>query len=267
MSSARVQTDPRITRRRQAVTRSKRRRMLLGTGVVAALGALVWAMFWSPLLHVRSFKVVGAERTEQAAVIDALALADEGKNLLLISPGELTSRLEELPWVARATVERVLPGTVKVRIVEREPAFILAIDAARWTIDSEGMVLAEGKAERGLPVLTGVEVGHVEPGDVLKTPEAEDALEAYSALPRGVRKRVASILAPTSELISFRLTEGPEIRYGAARQMNAKATVLRALLKRLKKEGRAPSYVDVRVPTSPAVAGDGHALEAAFGTN
>lgn len=267
MSSARVQTDPRITRRRQAVARSKRKRTLVGTGIVVALGAVVWAMFWSPLLHVRSFKVLGAERTEQTAVIDALGLAGQRRNLLLISTGELTARIEELPWVARATVERVLPGTVKVRVAEREPAFILAIDSARWTIDSDGTVLTVGKAERKLPVLTGVEVGHVEPGDVLKTPEATDALEAYSALPRAMRKRVVSIFAPTSELISFRMTEGPEIRYGAARQMSAKATVLKALLKRLKKEGRTPSYVDVRVPTSPAIAGDGHALEAAFGAN
>lgn len=262
MSAVRVQTDPRITRRRQAVTRSKRRRMLIGTGAIAVLGAIVWAMFGSPLLHVRAFRVVGAEQTSETEVVEALGLVGARENLLLISTGPLEARVEQLPWVARARVERILPGTVKVRIDERAPAFILTIGADKWTIDPEGNVLAEGPAESDLPVLKGVEVGNVEPGVTLQTPEAGDALAAYEALPRGVRKRVLGIFAPTQELISFKLQGGPEVRYGAARQMKAKGTVLKALLKRLKKERQTPSYVDVRVPTSPAISGDGRATDA-----
>lgn len=252
MSAVRVQTDPRITRRRQAVTRSKRKRMLVGAGILFGLCGLVWAMFWSPLLDVRTVKVLGADRTGAASVISATGVADGGENLLLLSTARIASRVQELPWVERATVERILPGTVRVRVAEREPAFILEIAAARWTIDANGNVLAVGKAKRGLPVLSGIEVGHVEPGVRLRTPESLDALRAYEALPLRIRKRVAGVFAPTQERITFSLSDGTEIRYGAARQMKAKGTVLKALLKRFRTDGHAPKYIDVRVPTSPA---------------
>lgn len=256
MTAVRVQTDPRIARRRQAVARSKRRRTLIGAAAIVIIAVVVWIMFWSPLLHVRAFKVVGTERTEEAAVVGAMGISGGGENLLLISTGALEERVERLPWVAHATVERILPGTVRVKVTEREPAFVVNIATGKWTIDREGNVLAVGRAERKLPVLSGIEVGRVEPGVTLRTPEAQDALRAYDRLPRVVRKRVVRITAPTQEAISFALADGMEIRYGGARQMKAKATVLKALLKRLKKESRSPSYVDVRVPTSPAISDD-----------
>lgn len=253
MSAVRVQTDPRITRRRQAVARSKRRRLLIGAGALTALALVLWTMFWSPLLAVRAVKVVGADRTGKAPVVEATEIVGTGENLLLVPARAVEGRVERLPWVADATVERILPSTVRVTVIEREPAFVLALDGGRWTIDDGGHVLAVGKAERGLPVLAGTEVGHVEPGVVLQTEEARGALEVYGALPAKIRKRVGKIFAPTPERISFKVKGGPEVRYGAARQMAAKATVLKALLKRLASDRRAASYIDVRVPTSPAI--------------
>lgn len=253
MTAVRVQTDPRIARRRRAVARSKRRRLLIGLAVCVVVGAAVWAMFWSPVLVVRDVTVRGAEQTDRDDVTDATGLVGAEENLLLLSTSEVKNRVARLPWVDSVKVDRILPGTVRVRISEREPAFILAIGAAKWTLDETGRVLEVGEVRKGLPVLSGVEVGRVEPGVELQTSEARDALSAHAALPSKVKRSVIAIFAPTSERISFALQGGTEIRYGAARRMRAKAVVIKALFARLKAEGRSAAYLDVRVPTSPAV--------------
>ncbi|MDQ3941279.1 MAG: hypothetical protein M3238_08015, partial [Actinomycetota bacterium] len=53
--------------------------------------------------------------------------------------------------------------------------------------------------------------------------------------------------------ITFALDDQTVVRYGAPERVRAKNAVLVALLARLRAEGRAGSYVDVRVPTNPAV--------------
>lgn len=249
----RVSTDPRISRRRKAVARSKRRRMWIGITATLAVGALVWGMFWSPLLTVRDVKVVGGKHTAPEDVAQVAGLDDDGQNLLLLATAHVEERVETLPWVAEADIDRMLPGTVRVKLVERVPALVLSLGAARWTVDADGHVLASGAVGKKLPVLAGVEVGTVAPGGKLQTEEARAALEVMRTLPRAVRRQVAGIFAPTIERITLSLRTGTAIRYGAAEDMGAKNEVLKALLARLESEGRRAAYIDVRVPTSPAV--------------
>lgn len=250
---ARVRTDPRFRRRRQAVRRSRRKRLFVGLAATFTLATLVWAMFWSPLLVVRAVKVQGARNVAAGDVVNATALVGADENLLLLSTEEVATRVEELPWVKDADVDRMLPNTVRVRVAERKPALLLSIGAAHWTLDRRGHVLAAGESRSGLPVLAGVEVAEVEPGVRLMTPESIDALKVFRSLPRGLRKQLAGIFAPTRERITLSLASGTVIRIGAAEKLTPKIKVLRALLARLRQRQIATAYVDVRVPTNPAI--------------
>jgi cell division protein FtsQ len=250
--SGRVKTDPRFRRRRRAVERDKRRRILVRIGVLVGLATLGWALFMSPLLAVRNIEVAGATHTSDAEVVDAVDL-DESDNLLLVSGKPIVERVEALAWVKSARVDRKLPGTVRIRITERRPAMILSLGAARWTIDATGRVLESGSALHGLPILAGVQVGTIEPGLSLQTDEATDALAAYRSLPGSIRRRVVGVFASTVERITFSLDDETQIRYGAAEDTAAKNEVLLALIRRLRAEGAAAGYIDVRVPARPAV--------------
>jgi cell division protein FtsQ len=257
MSAAtpRVNTDPRISRRRKAVARSKRRRYFIGAALILGVFTAVYVMFWSPLLAVDEVRVLGARHTTSQEIA-AVAGLDAGDNLLRLSTSAIAEAAEELPWIKKAEVDRMLPGTVRVRVIEREPALVLSLDSGQWTIDGKGMVLAEGEPSKDLPVLAGVEVGGVAPGDHLQTEESIDALKAFRSLPASMKEDVALILAPTRERISFSVRMGAvvtNVRFGAAERMKEKNEVLRALLRRLRSEAGIPAYIDVRVPTNPAV--------------
>jgi cell division protein FtsQ len=234
------------------VARSRRRRYFIGIALILGVVTLVYVMFWSPLLAVDEVKVVGARHTTSEEIA-TIAELDSGDNLLRLSTSAIAEKAEQLPWVKSAEVDRMLPGTVRVRVVERRPALVLSLASGRWTIDRSGVVLDEGEAAKGLPVLAGVEIGGVVPGDRLQTEESIDALKAYRSLPQRMRKNVAGVFAPTRERISFSLVGGTVVRFGAAERLEAKNEVLKALLARLREEGSSPAYIDVRVPTNPAV--------------
>ena len=248
----RVETDPRIRRRRKDVARGRKRKLLTVLGAIVFVAVIVWAAFWSPLLSVRDVKLTGAEHTTAEEVAAAAGLGSED-NLLLLSADEVVAAARTLPWVADAEVERRLPGTVKVKVVERKPALVVSLGAARWPLDARGHVLSTGSSEPGLPVVGGVEVGEIEPGAKLDAPVMREVLATWRGMPKRLAADVQAIFAPSLERISLTLVDGTQIRYGAAERLDAKNEVLLALRKRLAEEGKLTSYIDVRVPTSPAV--------------
>lgn len=247
--SERVATDPRISRRRRGIERARRRRVLGWLGAIAIAATVGYVAFFSPLLDVRGVEVVGAKHVVLAEVESAAGVS--GSNLLLLSTGAVAERIEELPWVASAKVERRLPGTVRIKIDERDAAVALDLGGEKWTLDPEGHVLERGASE-GLPVVAGLTAGTLTPGAKVTAPEAVAALEVWRSL-RGLRSEVQAIFAPTTERISLSLRAGTIVRYGAAEAVKAKRAVLRVLLARLRAEGTVVEYVDVRVPANPAV--------------
>lgn len=251
-TAARVRTDPRISRRRQAIARGRRRRMFGSLLAVAAFALAAWIAFWSPLLMVREVKVVGGRNVDPVEVASIAGL-DSDDNLLLVSPTQVASKVEELPWVRGAKVDRRLPGTVRVRVVERKPAVVLSSDGQQWTLDRMGNVLAEGAVTEGLPALAGIDLAAVSAGERVTDPAMRDALAAWRSLSPKIRAQVAAVLAPTPERITLSFEDGTQVRYGAARSMHAKNKVLAALLAELRAEGGVAGYIDVRVPTNPAV--------------
>lgn len=249
----RTRTDPRISRRRRAIERSRRRRVLVSLAVVAFLGAATWLAFWSPLLSVNDVVVVGGTHVSEADVVRAAGL-DATDNLLLLSTGRVAAEVERLPWVASAKVDRKLPGTVRVRVVERRPRVTLVLADERWLLDGRGNVLERGtKSFSELPVMVAAGVTAPAPGAHIRSEEVQDALAVLRSLSRPTRREVAAVLAPSSERITLSLRDGTQIRFGAAGSLRAKNEVLDTLFEQMKREGRAAAYIDVRVPTSPAI--------------
>ncbi|MGH2751989.1 MAG: cell division protein FtsQ/DivIB [Actinomycetota bacterium] len=251
-SAARTRTDPRISRRRRAVARNKRRRAIVRALAVCGLALALWLAFFSPLLAISEVKLAGAQHTSADEVARVVGL-DASDNLLLLSTTDVAARVRTLPWVKSATVERKLPGTVKVTVTERTPVLVLAMGDERYLLDGRARVLAVGASDEDLPVLAGPQLFSPQPGERLTAVPLQSALRAFSSMPRRLRAEVVAVFAPTVERITFQLTDGIQVRYGAAEGTASKNEVLKVLLERLRAEGRPASYVDVRVPQAPAV--------------
>jgi len=107
-------------------------------------------------LKVEDVLVEGRRRTARSAILESLGVARDTP-ILALDPHAARRRLEALPWVRRATVERRLPDTVFVRLVERRPLAVWQYRGRLAVIDEDGAVIPGARAEAfaDLPLVVG----------------------------------------------------------------------------------------------------------------
>jgi cell division protein FtsQ len=177
----------------------KRRRLglwLLGTAVLvlagtpelraAALGRIEHGLELAGL-GLQQVTIAGHRYTSDSDIYAALDL-DSARTLLSFDPRAAKIRIEQLPWVEKATIERIAPDAVDVLIAERAP-FALWRDGGRhWLIDRRGRQLQPAPADV-LPHLPRVS-GDGAPGEAAALTQL---LAAYPAISRKIEvaERVA----------------------------------------------------------------------------
>jgi cell division protein FtsQ len=155
--------------------RNLRRAGIWGGAAIVAIGAPVWAIqsgaaahaaaaIWRPVtiaaagagLTVRQVLAEGRVETTQAEILKALGIRG-GEPILAIDPTEARRRVEALPWVRSASVERRLPDTIRVRIIERHAVAWWQKDGKLVLIDRTGDPIAVPTSGRysNLIVLVG----------------------------------------------------------------------------------------------------------------
>jgi cell division protein FtsQ len=175
--SAGKRKPPPAPRRRRRLPRRIRRAALWLLPIVAAVGCygVIWASRFPAGqaalaqamdrvigasaafgLVVTAIEVEGRETTDVATVVAALSAA-RGTPILAVSPGRAKEQLETLPWVRSATIERRLPGTLFVRLVERRPLAVWQHGGIQQLIDREGAVIPVDDLSRfaRLPTVVG----------------------------------------------------------------------------------------------------------------
>jgi cell division protein FtsQ len=107
-------------------------------------------------LTVQDVLVEGRSETPRDDILAALAVA-RGTPLLNVDPEAARERIEALPWVKTAVVERQLPDTLFVRLTERTPMALWQKDGTFSLVDADGRVLTRDDMSRfrDLPIVIG----------------------------------------------------------------------------------------------------------------
>ena len=123
---------------------------------VAALGDEALALTRRAGFAVRDVVLIGHERTPREVLRRTLGIV-AGAPILGVDAEAARQRVELLPWVESAEVERVLPQAVAVRVVERRPLAVWQHDGGLSVVDDTGRVVAGADPMRfaGLPVIKG----------------------------------------------------------------------------------------------------------------
>ncbi|MBT4935087.1 MAG: FtsQ-type POTRA domain-containing protein [Rhodospirillaceae bacterium] len=134
--------------------------------------------------------VVGRSQTTREELMKAVRLA-RGAPILAYDLEEARRRIEVLPWIGSASVERMLPDTILLSVVERQPLALWQSQGRFSLIDHMGKVILNQSIERFSDLL--VVVGEDAPKnaaallDVLQTqPQLMDL--AKSAVRVGERR-------------------------------------------------------------------------------
>lgn len=131
---------------------------------MAGLAGLVAAGFWtasvaerSRELDVNRIRIEGNDRLAKGEVLDALGIRP-GSNILTLDLERLKRRMLESTWVKDVELSRDLPATLTLRVVERVPVGIAALERL-YLMDEDGVMLDEmgpSYSELALPVVRGL---------------------------------------------------------------------------------------------------------------
>ena len=224
---------------------AERRRALAwaagGLGAVA-VGALV---AWSPLLAVRSIEVAGASHVSRDQVIDAAGIGS-GTRTFLVDEAAIEDRLEDAPWVARATVETRLPSTVVIRIRERRPLAAIQELGGYALLAADGALLDHVDRPWSLPVIVSAPM---QSGVAWAT----TAARALAEIEPRVRKMIERVIVEPGPEIVLGMHSGVVVEFGSPDDAEAKGEALGAVLRWADRNGVHVGVVDVRAPGSPAI--------------
>jgi cell division protein FtsQ len=126
----------------QSLLQSAADRIIQGTGLLG--------------LTVADITVEGRETTDRETILAALGVG-LGTPILAANPTRAKEQLEALPWVRTAAIERRLPDTLYVRLVERKPLALWQHGGKLDLIDREGAVIPVARLDRfaKLPMVVG----------------------------------------------------------------------------------------------------------------
>lgn len=127
---------------------------------------------------VQDVLVTGRGETDREALLQALGIA-RGAPILAFDFEAAKARVETLPWVLQARIERLLPDTVAVHLIERRPIALWQFEGQFALIDEEGSVITRNELSRftGLIHVVGEDApNHV--GGLLELLETQPQLKS-----------------------------------------------------------------------------------------
>ncbi len=159
--------------------------LFLATGLygVAAGGhteALVGSLSEQVGLGISAVKITGQSQTSEVDMLDRLAIPEDA-SMVAFDAEAARQRLETLPWIEKASIRKLYPGTLQVTVTERTPFALWQHGGTLSLVDGTGKVISDyvDPIYAGLPMVVGADAA----------PQAKEITGLIGAFP-ALRPRV-----------------------------------------------------------------------------
>jgi cell division septal protein FtsQ len=149
--------------------------------------ALGFALF-SPTFYIGQVTVKGTSNVTLTHTIQHMGML--GQNIFLIDIAGFTSRIDALPLVSSAEIEKVWPNALTVSVTERQPVLLWQTPHATYSVDSHGVVIGLASDTAGAGhLMTVVDmrskevIARVQPGAQLNAGDIAFARQVFAQLP------------------------------------------------------------------------------------
>ncbi len=219
--------------------------------LAAAVVLLVQVLSQSDYFRVEQIEVEGCQRLDAETVI-ALSDIRQGMRTFDVDLDRVGRRLQESDWIGRAEVTRILPRRLVIRIVERQPVFILNLDYLYY-VDDDGVIFRA--LHQGDPLDLPLAAGLSREQLLQQREASQDLLRQTAALVLELRARKRFTLAqvaqiridPASGLELYTQPAAVAVRLGRDDHAG-KLDRLEQIYSRLQPQLESLSYIDLNVP-------------------
>jgi cell division protein FtsQ len=128
---------------------------------------------------VRHIEIAGAVHTQRAA-IEAITRRYLGLNLFKIDIALVQHDLHALSWIQRIAIEKRVPNTLRIKVVERVPVALAMHDGGLQYVDASGAVcgdLSPSIGDSDLPIVTSTD-----DKELLRAVQFIDSLRAHDPI-------------------------------------------------------------------------------------
>ena len=222
----------------------KRRWAAWAIASVAVLVVAAVAVLHSPWLSVRDVDIVGSQRSDVPARLEEAEIG-EGAIMLWVSPGEVERAVMEDPWVREARVQRVLPSTLVVEVLEHAPVAWIEGATSWMLVARDGSVLEQAPAPQGGLLHAALGFDDRIPGVLPDDPAWNEVVELAVSVPE-----LSSIELHLEGGSVWATVAGIDVHFGAPTDLADKGRVLVAILA----EGVPADWsIDLVAPRRPAL--------------
>jgi hypothetical protein len=173
-----------VRRRRERFPRLTRLlKVLCVLLVLGGIGVGLWegyrALLRLPYFRVAEIQVEGNLQVAAQDIIHSLGLTAE-TSILEVDLKALARRVLENPWIKEASVQRRLPLSLTIQVVERIPEAVFIADR-HYLLSADGVILAELSQDElpTLPTLRAATPRHVAIGERILTSEMIQGLAVW----------------------------------------------------------------------------------------
>jgi len=183
-------------------------------GVLASLLAL-YGLTTAPAAAIQRIEVSPLAWTDRDELVRWLGV-EPGVNAFALATDQLAARLEELPAIATADVAVQLPGTLAVRVTERQPILAWRVGGVTFLVDREGMLFALAGSGGGdtsrLPIVVDSRAASTATlfiGAQLDPTDLDAASRLASLTPNDVGTRATGLVVRVTDADGYLLTTTP----------------------------------------------------------
>jgi cell division protein FtsQ len=246
-AAATLRQLPRVALRIPRRFRRRALALLLLAGLLLA-GYRLWFRD-SSFVRVQHVSVSGLTTKDAVRIRLALTAAARDMSTLDFDPAALNGAVAGFPVVKAVEAQASFPHTLKIRVIEQQPAAVLDVAGQRLLLAPDGSVLRGVTTGHPLAVIRSQ--GAV-PQDTLTDRAPLSALRVAAAVPPDLAGRITTITHGKQGIL-VHLRDGPLLIFGGDRRPLAKWAAAAAVL--ADSSSRGASYVDVRLPGRPIAGG------------
>lgn len=228
--------------------------LLFAGGALSVLSVMAYGAYWtwsSPFFKVSNVEVVGNQRVSAGTLVESSGLL--GESMFSADLAAAQQALYQQPLVSSVRIERDWPHTVRVVVEERKAWGTWEQTGVQYTIDREGMVLGQGPAAAGSPVIRSTEAGNRIIGDRVDYQAVDAAAEIYEKLPRQLGTTVAEVAFTSGKGVQVTTTNGQTALFGDSSSIAYKLSVWAALAQEAQVRNINYTTIDLRYGNRPVL--------------
>lgn len=138
--------------------------------IIILIVATLIVTFITPIFNITKIEVTGNKNITEQTVV-SLSRLKKGENIFKNLKSNIIKNIKENTYIEDVQVKRVLPGTIKINISERDIAYQIKVLESYAYIDKQGYILEIAKEEKDVPFIEGYDT---KDDDILKSKRLDE---------------------------------------------------------------------------------------------